>query len=41
MVESVTVTVTGFVPAVVGVPVIWPDEALIERPPGKPVAEKL
>lgn len=40
VVESVTVSVTGLVPAAVGVPVIWPD-AFIERPAGKPVAEKV
>ena len=36
-VVSVAVTVTALVPAVVGVPVIWPLE-LIARPAGRPVA---
>ena len=37
-VESVAVTVTDEVPAVVGVPEIRPVEALIDRPAGSPVA---
>jgi hypothetical protein len=39
-VESVTVTVTGFEPTslCVGVPVIVPDDALIVKPLGRPVA---
>ena len=36
---SVAVTVTGYVPAVVGMPVITPLEGSIERPSGSPVAE--
>jgi hypothetical protein len=38
--ESVTVTVTEFEPAVVGVPVIVPVVGLIDRPAGRPVAPK-
>src|SRR5262249_52979390 len=38
---SVTVAVTLNVPAVVGVPEITPEEALIDRPVGRPVAEKV
>src|SRR5581483_444668 len=37
-VPSVTVTTTEDVPAVVGVPEINPDEALIDSPAGNPVA---
>ena len=37
-VVSVTVTVTDDVPAVVGVPLIRPVEALIDSPAGRPVA---
>ena len=37
-VVSLAVTVTLYVPAVVGVPLIRPDEALIDRPGGSPVA---
>ena len=40
-VESVTVTDTVLVPAVVGVPVIAPVEALIDRPVGRPVAAQV
>ncbi len=36
--ESVTVTVTLDVPAVVAVPEIRPVEELIDRPAGRPVA---
>ncbi len=39
--ESVTVTVTGLVPAAVGVPVICPVLALMLRPAGNPVADQL
>jgi len=39
--ESVTVTDTVPAPAVVGVPEMTPFEALIVRPAGRPVAEKL
>src|SRR5258708_37611401 len=39
-VVSVAVTVTELVAAVVGVPVIRPEE-LIDRPAGRPVAEKV
>lgn len=38
--ESVAVTVTEDVPAVVGVPVTAPVVGLIDRPEGRPVAEK-
>ena len=38
---EVTETLPVNVPAVVGVPVIWPVEALITRPPGSPVAPKV
>ena len=38
--ESVAVTVTEEVPAVVGVPVMAPVELLIDRPAGRPVAPK-
>jgi hypothetical protein len=38
-VPSVAVTVTEYVAAVVGVPLISPLEPLIERPAGSPVAE--
>ncbi len=38
-VESVAVTVTEEVPAVVGVPEIRPVEELIDRPAGRPLAE--
>ena len=37
-VVSLAVTVTLDEPAVVGVPVIRPDEELIDRPAGRPVA---
>ena len=36
---SVAVTVTRYVPAVVGVPVMEPVDELIDRPGGKPVAD--
>jgi hypothetical protein len=39
--ESVAVTVTEQAQAVVGVPVMAPLEELIERPAGRPVAEKV
>ena len=39
--ESVAVTVTEEVPAVVGVPVIAPVELLIDSPAGRPVAPKV
>ena len=39
--ESVAVTVTVEVPAVVGVPVMAPVERLIDRPAGRPVAPKV
>jgi hypothetical protein len=38
-VVSVAVAVTEYVPAVVGVPLIRPDEELMDRPGGSPVAE--
>src|SRR5690606_4984193 len=39
--ESRTVTVTLDVPAVEGVPVMVPVDELIDRPAGRPVAEKV
>ena len=39
--ESVAVTVTEEVPAVVGVPVTVPVEALIDSPAGRPVADQV
>ena len=39
VVESVAVNVTGKVPAVVGVPLIWPLLGLIDSPFGRPLAE--
>ena len=36
---SVAVAVTVLVPAVVGVPVMFPVEALMDKPVGSPVAE--
>jgi hypothetical protein len=38
-VPSVAVTVTEYVPAVVGVPLIRPEEELIDSPGGSPPAE--
>ena len=38
---SVTVTVVEEVPAVVGVPVIAPVEALIDRPVGRPLVDQV
>src|SRR6266568_4584583 len=38
---SVTVMVTLLVPAVVGVPLIWPDAALMRTLSGSPTAEKV
>jgi hypothetical protein len=38
-VPSVAVTVTLYVPAVVGVPEIRPVDELIDRPGGRPLAE--
>jgi hypothetical protein len=40
VVASVTVTVTLLVPAVVGLPEIWPDEAFIVSPAGNPLADQ-
>jgi hypothetical protein len=37
--ESVTLMVAEAVPPCVGVPVIMPVELLMERPPGRPLAE--
>src|ERR1700680_3313921 len=37
-VESLAVAVTLYVPAVVGVPLMRPDDALMDRPAGSPVA---
>jgi hypothetical protein len=37
--ESFTVTATVLVPVAVAVPLITPDPALMERPPGSPVAD--
>src|SRR5689334_9480487 len=39
--ESVAVTVTDDVAAVVGVPLMRPDELLIDRPAGRPVADQV
>ena len=41
LVESVTVTATVLAPAVVGVPVMAPEEALIVSPAGNPVADQV
>ena len=38
---SVTFTVTEYVPAAVGVPLMTPVLALIERPVGKPLADQV
>ena len=42
VVESVTVTTTLLlVPGVCGVPLITPDDGLIDKPDGRPVADQL